>query len=420
MATAGARSAMNIANVSWGDHVEWGSGSARLASADDIARSVERWVQRDHAARIHFREHEYYRRYGRSVQTARTEQFEARAGFDENAEIIRRGHEAGLPVYLYITVFDESWMASQWAWPWDPAFGWQGDYVRDHPDHVLVDAAGQERLWGILDYNAEEARAFRVDVVRELLREHDWDGVFVCTRSQSRPARDGDQFGYNEPTLVRYRARAGGGPGADPRSPDVDLDLWRRVRGEGLTALLRDLRTMTDAAGKRLAIGIPRGDFMGPPIGNLHLDWRTWLGERLVDSLIVGQISEICPSAWVHLWPEHPVAGHLLDPVRFVGLRPLAEDLDQVFGPAASAAGVELFLSRLHDHPDQALEARLVAEHPHLAGIQYSTFRRDLADAAAELPWRRTLEWPDGRNAWDPDRGLIRLELPQGAVLGER
>ena len=411
------RTGQNIANVSWGDHIEWGSGDARLSTPDEIARSVERWVERDRAARIHFREHDYYRRHGHLPRpTPRNEVFEARLGFDENAEIIRRGHEAGVPVYLYITVYDELWLATEWTWPWDHGTGWQSNYVRDHPDHVLVDAEGRERLWGVLDYNAPEARAFRVEVIRELLDEHDWDGVFVCTRSQSKPARFGDQFGYNEPSLSLYRERHGG----DPREAGADLPAWRRVRGEGLTQLLRDVRALTERYGKRLAVGIPRGDHMGPPIGNMHLDWRTWAQERLVDSLIVGQISEICPSAWVHLWPEHPVADHLVDPVRSVGLRPLAEDLDEHFGPAASAAGVELFLSRLHDNPDPGLEARLVAEHPHLTGIQYSTFRRDLAEAAAELPWRRTLEWPDGRNSWDPERGLVRLELPEGAVLGER
>ena len=185
----------NIANVSWGDHIEWGSGSARLATPDDIARSVERWVERDGAARIHFREHSYYRRHGQSVKTERSESFEAQTGFDENAEIIRRGHEVGIPVYAYITIFDESWVPSNWAWPWDPSGGWQSNYVRDHPEHVLLDAAGRERLWGVLDYNAPEARAFRVGVIRDLLGEHDWDGVFVCTRSQSKPAPHGDQFG---------------------------------------------------------------------------------------------------------------------------------------------------------------------------------------------------------------------------------
>jgi hypothetical protein len=412
---AGSTSSVNIASVSWGDHVEWGDGSARLASADDIARSVDRWVERDGAGRIHFREHDYYRRFGRTLhERPRDEAFQARGGFDENAEIVRRGHEAGLPVYLYLTIFDELWLDTDWAWPWDPSTNWQGDIVRDHPETVQVDRAGRERLWGVLDYNEPAARAFRVEAIRTLLGEHDWDGVFVCTRSQSRPARDGDQFGFNDVAAAMYRARHG----ADPRTDPFELDAWRRIRGEGLTALLRDVRAMTDARGVRLSIGIPRGDFMGPPIGNLHLDWRGWLSERLVDSLVVGQISEICPSAWVHLWPGAEVANQLLDPVRFVGLRPLGQDLDEVFGPAAAAAGVELFLSRLHDHPDPAAEAALTAGHPMLAGIQYSTFRRDLAGAAAELPWRRTLHWPDGPNAWDPERGLVRLELPGDAIRG--
>ena len=45
--TSIARTGLNIANVSWGDHLEWGAGSARLATPDDVARSVERWVERD-------------------------------------------------------------------------------------------------------------------------------------------------------------------------------------------------------------------------------------------------------------------------------------------------------------------------------------------------------------------------------------
>jgi hypothetical protein len=406
------RTGLNIANVSWGDHLEWGEGSARLASPDDIARSVDRWIERDRAGRIHFREHGYYRRFGHVVhRTDRGEPLLADLGFDENAEIVRRGHEAGVPVYLYVTIYDELWLDTDWRWPWDPGFNWLSDVVRDHPEFVLVDRTGEDRLWGVLDYTEPGARRHRVEAIRTLLDGADWDGIFLCTRSESRPASDGDRYGFNPTAAAAYRERFG----VDPRDGPLDLDAWRRIRGEGLTELLRDVRALADALDLRLSIGIPRGDFMGPPIGNLHLDWRTWLADRIIDSLVIGQIAEICPSAWVHMWPEAEVANELLDPVRSVGLRPLATDLDEIFGPAARAAGAELFLSRLHDHPDPAREAALVAAHPDLTGIQYSTFRRDLAMAAAELPWRRTLEWPDGRNAWDPDRGLVRIELPVGA-----
>ena len=402
-------SGRNIANVSWGDHVEWGEGSAGLRSPDDFARSVERWVERDGAQRIHFREQEYYRRFGKVVhRTWRSDQFDHGPGFDENAEVLRRGQEAGLDVWLYVTIFDELWLDTDWYWPWDPGTNWLSDYVRDNPDEVLVDRQGRERLWGVLDYKSEAARAYRVEAIRTLLGEHEWDGLFVCTRSQSRPAAHGDQFGFNEPSIALYRERFG----ADPRRDPFDVEAWRRVRGEGLTALLGDLRGLTRERGIALSVGIPRADVMGPPIGNLWLDWRGWADDRLVDALVIGQIAEICPSAWVHMWPEVEVDGYLADPVRGTGMRPLDEDIDERFGPAAAAAGVELYLSRLHDEPDPELEARLVDEHPALAGIQYSTFRRDLGADRALLPWARTLQWPDGRNAWDPERGLVRVERP--------
>ena len=402
--------ARTIASVSWGDHIEWGEGSARLGSFDDMARSVERWVARDGTDRIHFRENRYYTRYGRATRHDPRGDTWLRPTFDESAAILEAGHAAGLPVHLYATIYDDLWLDTDWAWPWDPSTNWLSDHVRDHPDDVMVDRDGRERLHGVLDYNVARARQARVSILAELLDEHAWDGLFICTRSQSRPAAHGDQFGFNDASLRLYADRHGG----DARDPDVDLDAWRGVRGEGLTALLRDLRTMTQARGIELSMGIPRGDVLGPPVGNLRLDWRTWLAEGLIDALVIGQLNEICPSAWVHLWPEATVDGYLCDPVRRVGLRPLHEDLDQVVGPAAAAAHVPLYLSRLHDHPDPNAEAALMAGHPLLAGLQISTFRRDLADAASELPWRRTLEWPDGRNGWDPDRGLIRIELPAG------
>lgn len=78
--------ATDIANVSCGDHLEWGAGSARLGTPKDFARSVERWVTRDGAGRIHFREQEYYRRHGRTLRPRPRDQiFIERPGFDENA-----------------------------------------------------------------------------------------------------------------------------------------------------------------------------------------------------------------------------------------------------------------------------------------------------------------------------------------------
>ena len=208
-------SGRNIANVSWGDHVEWGEGSAGLRSPDDFARSVERWVERDGAQRIHFREQEYYRRFGKVVhKTWRSDQFDHGPGFDENAEVLRRGHEAGLAVWLYVTIFDELWLDTDWYWPWDPGTNWLSDYVRDNPDEVLVDRDGRERLWGVLDYNSAAARAYRVEAIRTLLGEHEWDGAVrvhtlaVAARRARRPVRVQRALDRAVPGAVRRRPAA--------------------------------------------------------------------------------------------------------------------------------------------------------------------------------------------------------------------
>lgn len=396
-----------IASVSWHDHLEFGRGTARLATPDDIATGVKRWRERDGAHTIYWRDGRYVRDYcvalRRSGARSRGRLAALRdLAMDERAEIVRRGHEAGMAVYLYVTIFDEGWPPEA-GWPWHPDESWQSRFTLEHPELLARDHTGLRRHWGILSYGEPEARAYRVKVIRELVDDYAFDGVFVCTRSQSPPAAHGDEFGFNSAAVEGFRERHG----VDVRREPFDLDAWRTFLGEGLTSLMDELRTMLRTRKLRLSVGIPRGDFIGPPVGNVHLDWRAWLDRGLLDELVIGQIAEVCPSTWIHLWPERSLAGYLLDPVRGAGLRPLSQDLDEIFGPACAAAGAKLYLSRLHDHADAPTEERILDAHPSLGGLLYSTFRCDDPSVVEQRGWLRVLRLPSGRTAWDPERGLI-------------
>ena len=92
---------------------------------------------------------------------------------------------------------------------------------------------------GVLCLAYPQVRKHLIDRYRRLLQLGDFDGLFVCLRSQSKPAAFADQFGYNEPVrrdvLSRY--------GVDIRQDDIDRKQWRKLLGEYLTCFLIELRS---------------------------------------------------------------------------------------------------------------------------------------------------------------------------------
>jgi len=55
-----------------------------------------------------------------------------------------------------------------------------------------------------------------------------FDGLFVCLRSQSRPADFADQFGFNQPIRDEYLKRYG----RDIWIEDFDIARGRNLKGE--------------------------------------------------------------------------------------------------------------------------------------------------------------------------------------------
>ena len=135
----------------------------------------------------------------------------------------------------------------------------------------------------------------------EFLGRGDFAGLFVCLRSQSKPADFADQYGFNTPVREDFQARYG----IDIRQEDFDLQAWRDLLGAYLTLFLTELRTELNFWGIRLAVGVPRSDVIGPPMGNTTLDWRRWVTTGTIDELIINQNSSQCPSMWHQLWPMH-------------------------------------------------------------------------------------------------------------------
>jgi hypothetical protein len=215
-----------------------------------------------------------------------------------------------------------------------------------------------------------------------LLRKGNFDGLFVCLRSQSRPADYADQYGFNDPIhqeyLKRYRI--------DIRSEDFDLQLWRDLLGEYLTCFLRELRKELSASNIRLSIGVPRGSILGPPMGNTTLQWPIWVEEGIVDQLIIDQNSSQCPSMWHALWPMHRGYGYIQNYLNGSDMKSLEEDLVRTYNPVLNQKNTKLYVARQWQKRSEKKEKELL-RLPGIQGLVFSSFRHNNPGAIRRNNW---------------------------------
>jgi hypothetical protein len=292
----------NIVSVSWSDHLVFGEGDGRLDTRESLLRRMTVWRKELGAGLIHWRSTRDRIR-GRYV-AARGYQhfFRARKSvvpWDDFLEVPRLAHGLDMGVLLYVSLFDEGWpllpKRSREVSYHNAMHGrhasWQTDFSRNNPQYTVTDRGRRKRQWGVLSLAYPEVREHFIARFRRLLDAGEFDGVFVCLRSQSRPADFADEYGFNEPVRRDFQERYG----RDIWSEDFDLQAWRHLLGEYLTRFLAELRKSLPE-NSLLAVGVPRGRVLGPPLGNTSLAWDRWVKEGLVDHLVVDQNSSQCPS----------------------------------------------------------------------------------------------------------------------------
>jgi hypothetical protein len=383
---------MNIVSVSWSDHLSFGEGDGRLDTPEKVARRVRIWRDELGARALHWRmlrvriEGTFcaapgYRHPSETAAHA--------IAWDDFAIVPALAHEAGLSAWLYVSLFDE-------GWPLAPEavravsyhndmhaqhVSWQSELTRAHPDWVAIDRAGVYRQWGVVSLSYPEVRRAFIERWLGLLTGTNFDGVFVCLRSQSRPADSGDQFGFNEPARRDFATRYG----ADVASESYDAQAWRDLLGEYLTTFFAELRAALRPSGTLLGVGVPRGDVLGPPLGNVSLKWRDWIRWSLVDRLVVGQNSSQCPSMWHQLWPMHRGTGYVQNYLDGSGLPPLVDHVTK-YGAAAAGSPTELYVARQWGERDES-EERVLASIGGVSGLVFGSFRHDNPDAVRRGNW---------------------------------
>lgn len=197
-----------------------------------------------------------------------------------------------------------------WAWHTSiysngapPSMDWalQMKFLHDHPEYRVQDRAGNF-YYSIPEYAYEGAREAKVGEFEFIANRYGVRNFYISMRSEAaqfQPFVDHpDRFGFNPPIVEAMSEKYGVNILEDPRfdvyGPNYDpadrmVENWRILRGTYLTQLYREIRQAMDAIDPdiRLAVAIPGGDYLGPHLGNMHLDWRTWVDEKLFDELIL-------------------------------------------------------------------------------------------------------------------------------------
>jgi hypothetical protein len=369
----------NVVSVSWGDHLTFGEGDGRLASLDALKRRMERWKDELNAATVHWRltrthiEGHYYTARGRKHPLRDQDR---NLGWNFFEVVPHLAHSFGMKAYLYVSLFDEGWpllpkrireVSYHNAMHFQHT-SWQSSFSRENSEYTLADRSGQQRQWGVLCLAYPEVRSHFCSRFMNLLQNTEFDGLFICLRSQSRPADFADQFGFNDPVRQDYLSRCG----RDICSQDFDLQAWRDLVGGYLTTFFSELRNLLNPLGVRLAVGVPRGNVLGPPMGNTTLEWHDWVKRGIIDELVINQNSSQCPSMWHQLWPMHRGYGYLQNYLDGCNMPPLLEHLSSEYEPVFRDQPVDLYVARQWDERSEIEEEELLS-HPVVKGLVYSS-----------------------------------------------
>lgn len=273
--------------------------------------------------------------------------------------VVTDAHKIGLKIYVYSTTFDEGlpangiWYAAgehgrmnvsvhkPWTFPGNTYGPLISKFTEAHPEYVMVDRSQKHHNWGTLQFAYPEARAYVVGYNRRFLEEYPFDGVYIDFRDEFAHPEFGDQFGFAPPIVEAYQKRYG----VNILKENFDLEKWRRLCGEYLTEMIRELHGMVHSRGKKLIVGIPQGNYMGPPIGNMYVDWQQWVKEHIVDGLVIGAITG------KFVFPDRVGYGYLTDPESGAGLPNLLWDLQNNYWPLCASHKVKLYVDRVQGGP---------------------------------------------------------------------
>ena len=370
--------------LSWGD-VIWqhkGEGTAQLDTPEKVAEAARIWKERG-VDRVLFRADDFrvllFHRIRPGYNNAYAQEWletTKRAWEQGLLEVaVKAIHEQGMKVDMWITIFDEG-CPEHVLYSDSDFFSWQSHFTRENPHVLSADrslTANQRKVhWGVMEYAYPEVRGYMLSVIRAFSDPLDFDGVFLSVRSHSPPAEHADQFGFNEPVVKEFQRRYG----RNILQTSFDLEKWRELRGEYLTQFLGEVKEHLRKKRQTLSIGVAQGDHIGPPFGNMKLQWRRWISEGIIDSLVVGHITNERAR-----YPNRTqrAMGYIQNQEEDMGLPPIEDAVRLSYGPLCRRFGAGLYLA-----PGSF---RMSFRHPAYGrGSQTPEVRKSLVEAFEKEP----------------------------------
>ncbi|MBI5687800.1 MAG: HEAT repeat domain-containing protein [Verrucomicrobia bacterium] len=209
---------------------------------------------------------------------------------------VEAAHKRGMEIWGVSTMFD--WGAAADT----PCFG---DFPHNsesrlrqrHPEWVPVDKRGVLRQGGPIEFAYPEARKALADLHLKFMDRDGYDGMAFLTYVENFSLRFPDEFGFNEPVVQEFKRRAGIDARTQPFGRNATSYDWQALRGESVTAYLRELKSELAKRGKKLGVCLnpnqPRlpqfWTAVGATIsaGHIQFDLDTWVRDGVVDQLIV-------------------------------------------------------------------------------------------------------------------------------------
>ena len=205
------------------------------------------------------------------------------------------------------------WFSKEWP-GWANAtpklvsrYAWKGDALG-------IALVPWEGLPQTLDPLHPASREVWLSYVRRII-DAGCDGVDIRILCQHHCCPMWLKYVYSEPALRAFESRFG----RPPEATEADYRAMRILRGEAMTQFLRDAKAITSEAGKKLCVHGECG--IEVPVDlhtrmELHLDWERWIGEGIVDEVMLkywGSQNKFVHERLLPLARKHRVPVHICD-----------------------------------------------------------------------------------------------------------
>lgn len=209
-----------------------------------------------------------------------------------NQAAMESARRHGMEIWMDTGLFEFGTQADAGMYP----YSFEDSPRIQHPEWIPVNKYGTRRQGGPIEFAYPEARRFYVERLANYLKEHKYDGVVFYTYVENFTSRYSEEFGYNQPIVDEFKKRYG----VDIRQEPFDKDARAKLRGEYVTAFLRELHAELAPHGIEIAMRLSpvedshlpeiwaaSGDKPFRTMGHVYLDWETWAKEGIVSELCI-------------------------------------------------------------------------------------------------------------------------------------